>query len=240
MSESREPIRSYQRIFRPERRIYQIEGRTLPVPGGVPLRWLGYADRDAARGAGARLGLGRRRSPGARAAAPAGRTGGGRGGRALAGRRRLRAASWLGGLALGLLDWPLRLDRGPGRGGDAGDAGDAGRPPRRPLRRSPGSRCGWRPAGARSGGRCRRPARPRLLGGAALGRARRARSRAAPRPGPRAGDRRLRRRRSTVRRAGLRRRRLSRARGLERRRAAGRRWRGGSLVSYGEALEVRP
>lgn len=37
------PIRSYQRIFRPDRRIYQIEGQRLPVPGGVPLRWLGYA-----------------------------------------------------------------------------------------------------------------------------------------------------------------------------------------------------
>jgi len=36
-------IRSYQRIFRPDRRIYQIEGRRLPVPGGVPLRWLGHA-----------------------------------------------------------------------------------------------------------------------------------------------------------------------------------------------------
>jgi hypothetical protein len=36
-------IRSYQRIFRPERRLYQIEGRSLPVPGGVPLRWLGWA-----------------------------------------------------------------------------------------------------------------------------------------------------------------------------------------------------
>ena len=35
----REPIRSYQRIFRPERRIYHLEGRALPVPGGVPLRW---------------------------------------------------------------------------------------------------------------------------------------------------------------------------------------------------------
>jgi hypothetical protein len=38
-----EPIRSYQRIFQPDRRIYQIEGHALPVPGGVPLRWLGYA-----------------------------------------------------------------------------------------------------------------------------------------------------------------------------------------------------
>lgn len=39
----RAPVRSYQRIFRPERRIYQVEGHRLPVPGGVPLRWVGYA-----------------------------------------------------------------------------------------------------------------------------------------------------------------------------------------------------
>lgn len=39
----RHPVRSYQRIFRPERRIYQVEGHRLPVPGGVPLRWLGCA-----------------------------------------------------------------------------------------------------------------------------------------------------------------------------------------------------
>lgn len=43
MSPERQPVRSYQRIFRPERRIYQVEGHQLPVPGGVPLRWLGYA-----------------------------------------------------------------------------------------------------------------------------------------------------------------------------------------------------
>jgi len=43
MSHGYEPIRSYQRIFRPERRIYQVEGHVLPVPGGVPLRWLAYA-----------------------------------------------------------------------------------------------------------------------------------------------------------------------------------------------------
>lgn len=43
MSEAPEAIRSYQRIFRPERRIYSIEGRPLPIPGGVPLRWLGFA-----------------------------------------------------------------------------------------------------------------------------------------------------------------------------------------------------
>lgn len=43
MSDSSQPIRSYQRIFRPDRRIYQIDGRRLPVPGGVPLQWLGWA-----------------------------------------------------------------------------------------------------------------------------------------------------------------------------------------------------
>jgi hypothetical protein len=37
------PIRSYQRIFKPQRRIYQIDGRRLPVPGGVSLDWLAWA-----------------------------------------------------------------------------------------------------------------------------------------------------------------------------------------------------
>ncbi len=36
-------VRSYQRIFRPDRRIYQVEGRRIPIPGGIPLVWLGYA-----------------------------------------------------------------------------------------------------------------------------------------------------------------------------------------------------
>jgi hypothetical protein len=43
LADQRFPVRSYQRVFRPQRRIYQIEGHRLPVPGGVPLRWLGYA-----------------------------------------------------------------------------------------------------------------------------------------------------------------------------------------------------
>ncbi len=43
MSDSPQQIRSYQRLFRPERRIYQIDGRRLPVPGGVPLAWLAWA-----------------------------------------------------------------------------------------------------------------------------------------------------------------------------------------------------
>jgi hypothetical protein len=108
VSESFEPIRSYQRIFRPERRIYQIEGRTLPVPGGVPLRWLAYAVGTLlaviALGAGsATIEFG--------VAALAGVAGfgvGGREGAALAAIGAL-AASWLVGAALGLIDWPLRL-----------------------------------------------------------------------------------------------------------------------------------
>jgi conjugation transfer TcpE-like protein len=43
MSDSPAAIRSYQRIFKPERRLYQIDGRRLPIPGGVPLEWLGWA-----------------------------------------------------------------------------------------------------------------------------------------------------------------------------------------------------
>lgn len=108
MSERFEPIRSYQRIFRPERRIYVIEGHRLPVPGGVPLRWLAYATATllaviVLAGGSATLELGI-----AALAAVAGFGVGGREGALLAGLAGL-AASWLCGLALGLLDWPLRL-----------------------------------------------------------------------------------------------------------------------------------
>jgi hypothetical protein len=108
VSDGYEPIRSYQRIFRPERRIYSIEGRPLPVPGGVPLRWLAYATAAllvvVAIGSGsvavaltiaAVSGLG-------------GASAGGRVGGAVAALGAL-AAAWIGGLALALLDWPLRL-----------------------------------------------------------------------------------------------------------------------------------
>lgn len=108
MSESFEPIRSYQRIFRPERRIYQIEGRTLPVPGGVPLRWLAYATATLlaviALGTGsATVMLG--------AAALAAVLGFGVGGREAAAIAAVGAlgAAWLASLALGLIDWPLKL-----------------------------------------------------------------------------------------------------------------------------------
>lgn len=108
MSGAREPIRSYQRIFRPERRIYQIEGRSLPVPGGIPLRWLGYATAALvavlALGSGSAtvailVGL---------AAGAAGLLVGGRAGGLAAGAGAF-GAFWIAGFLLGLLDWPLRL-----------------------------------------------------------------------------------------------------------------------------------
>ncbi len=43
MSEGPGVVRSYQRLFAPDRRIYAVDGRTLPIPGGVPLRWLAAA-----------------------------------------------------------------------------------------------------------------------------------------------------------------------------------------------------
>jgi hypothetical protein len=103
-----EPIRSYQRIFRPERRIYQVEGHVLPVPGGVPLRWLAYAG--AALVIVLALSSGSATVPAlvALAASAAGLALGGREEAALAGVVAFGVA-WLAGLALGLLDWPLRL-----------------------------------------------------------------------------------------------------------------------------------
>jgi len=108
VSDGREPIRSYQRIFRPERRIYQLEGRALPVPGGVPLRWLAYATAALlavlAIGSGSSTVL----ALAGTSAALAGLFVGGRAGAALAGVTALGTV-WLAGMALSLLDWPLRL-----------------------------------------------------------------------------------------------------------------------------------
>ena len=106
--EGRGPIRSYQRIFRPERRIYQLEGRMLPVPGGVPLRWLVYATGTLI----GVLAIGSRSMSVAvtiaLAAALGGLFVGGRAGAVAAGVGSL-GALWAAGLLLGLLDWPLRL-----------------------------------------------------------------------------------------------------------------------------------
>lgn len=108
MNEGREPIRSYQRIFRPERRIYQLEGRTLPVPGGVPLRWLAYAT--GALVAVLAIGSGSATAAAAMALATAlaGLLVGGRTGALAAGAGAL-GAFWAADFLLGLLDWPLRL-----------------------------------------------------------------------------------------------------------------------------------
>jgi hypothetical protein len=101
-------IHSYQRIFRPERRLYSIEGRVLPVPGGVPLRWLAYA-------AGSLVAVivltAHAQTPILIAALSAGVAGFGAGGAAgaiVAALGTLGAVE-LAGWFLSLLDWPLRL-----------------------------------------------------------------------------------------------------------------------------------
>jgi hypothetical protein len=108
MSERRAVVRSYQRLFAPDRRIYAIDGRTIPIPGGVPLRWLVYActvlvaglvlagRHPVVIGAGATLAYG--------SAARLGRRREGVG-RALATVAGLTAA----GFVVGVVDWPLRL-----------------------------------------------------------------------------------------------------------------------------------
>jgi len=133
MSDSSQPIRSYQRIFRPDRRIYQVDGRRLPVPGGVPLEWLAWAfgalvlilvlDQRSivfalVLGAiGALLGAS---SQGFRGAAVAGTAG--------------FLGTLLAGVLLGWLDWPLRLVVAPALLATlAGQASPDGRPAHRYL-----------------------------------------------------------------------------------------------------------
>jgi hypothetical protein len=108
MTERRAVVRSYQRLFRPDRRIYSIDGRTIPVPGGVPLRWLGHAVAVALVGlalAGvhplvvAAAGLGAYRW--------ASRIGGRRDAAALG--LAVAVALMTTGLVIGAVDWPMRL-----------------------------------------------------------------------------------------------------------------------------------
>jgi hypothetical protein len=108
VNEGHGSVRSYQRIFSPERRIHQIEGRPLPVPGGVPLRWLGWAM--AALVSVLALGSGSLLIPVVAAAAA------GAGGLILRDRTAgllAAAAATTGtfalGAALGAIDWPIRL-----------------------------------------------------------------------------------------------------------------------------------
>jgi hypothetical protein len=133
MSDSSHPIRSYQRIFRPDRRIYQIDGRRLPVPGGVPLEWLGWAFASLiavlvlsqrsivlAIVLGAIGGVIGASSHGWRGAAIAGAAG--------------FLATLIAGVLLGWLDWPLRLLIAPGMTATlAGQASPDGRPAHRYL-----------------------------------------------------------------------------------------------------------
>jgi hypothetical protein len=101
-------VRSYQRVFRPDRRIYSIDGRPLPVPGGVPLRWLGYALATLIASILVTAGSVTVAVLGASVAALVGFVLGGR-----AAALAAAAAAFVGievaGLVVGLLDWPLRL-----------------------------------------------------------------------------------------------------------------------------------
>ena len=101
-------VRSYQRIFSPERRIHQVEGRPLPVPGGVPLRWLGWMLGTLV--AVLAVGSGSLFVPAAAAVAA------GAGGLTIGDRTAgllaatAAAAGTLAlGIFLGVLDWPFRL-----------------------------------------------------------------------------------------------------------------------------------
>jgi hypothetical protein len=146
VSQGRYPIRSYQRLFRPERRIRQIEGRTLPVPGGVPLRWLGWAGgallAAIALSSGSILvSVGAAAAAGASGLALGNRTAG-----LLAAAAALVGTVVLGA-ALGALDWPLRLVVVPiGVASAATQATPDGRRPERfaaswlALRMAPGRR----------------------------------------------------------------------------------------------------
>ncbi len=108
MSDSPAPIRSYQRIFRPDRRLYQIDGRRLPIPGGVPLEWLGWAFAALI----AVLVLSQRSPMFALVLAGIGGVLGGSS-HGWSGATILAALAFAGtlllGVVLGWLDWPLRL-----------------------------------------------------------------------------------------------------------------------------------
>lgn len=108
MTEQPDTIRSYQRIFNPDRRLYSIEGHPLPVPGGVPLRWLAYAS-SALVGV---LVLGAHSTViavlVAGAVGLAGFEVGGKSAAAIAAGVGLACVE-LGGWIVGILDWPLRL-----------------------------------------------------------------------------------------------------------------------------------
>jgi hypothetical protein len=133
MSDSTHPIRSYQRIFRPDRRIYQIDGRRLPVPGGVPLDWLGWAFASLV----VILVLGQRSLLFALVVGAVGLVLGASSHGWIGGVLGVAAGfvvTLLAGVLLGWLDWPLRLLVAPGMVATlAGQASPDGRPAHRYL-----------------------------------------------------------------------------------------------------------
>ncbi len=137
MSDSTHPIRSYQRIFKPDRRVYAIDGRRLPVPGGVPLEWLCWAfcaliavlvlSQRSLVVAGIVAAL-VAALVGVLAGSSHGKTG------AVIGALAGFVATLLAGVALDWLDWPLRLLVVPGMIATlAGQASPDGRPAHRYL-----------------------------------------------------------------------------------------------------------
>jgi hypothetical protein len=133
MSDGVHPIRSYQRIFKPDRRVYAIDGRRLPVPGGVSLEWLGWAFGSLI----VVLVLGERSIP---FAIVLGAIGGvlGASSHGWAGAVVGALAGFVGTLLAGVLldwvDWPLRLLIVPGMVATlAGQASPDGRPAHRYL-----------------------------------------------------------------------------------------------------------
>ena len=108
MSERRAVVRSYQRLFVPDRRIYAIDGKTIPVPGGVPLRWLAHA----AAAALVLLLLGGRHPAVVGAGALAAYRSASRLGRRREAIRRAAAVAvvlTVAGPVVDVVDWPLRL-----------------------------------------------------------------------------------------------------------------------------------
>jgi hypothetical protein len=145
MSDSGHPIRSYQRVFKPDRRVYAIDGRRIPVPGGVPLEWVGWAFASLV----VVLVLSQRSIVLAVLLAAVGGVLGassqGWVGLVLGGLAAF-VASLLVGVVLDWLDWPLRLLIAPGMIATlAGQASPDGRPAHRYL----ASWAGLRMRGAR-------------------------------------------------------------------------------------------
>jgi hypothetical protein len=133
MSDSGRPIRSYQRIFKPDRRVYAIDGRRLPVPGGVPLEWLGWALGSLL----VVLALSQRSiTLAVLLAVVGGLVGAGSNGwaGALLGALAALTTTLLAGVVLDWLDWPLRLLIVPGMVATlAGQSSPDGRPAHRYL-----------------------------------------------------------------------------------------------------------